>query len=61
MQVHGYVKNVTAKGVFVALATDLDAHIKLSNLADGYVEKPATAFPEGLHIAGRVLSVVGGR
>lgn len=58
---YGYVKNVTAKGVFVALASNLDAHIKLANLADGYVEKPADAFPEGLHVAGRVLSVVGSR
>ena len=61
MQVQGYVKNVTSKGVFVALASDLDAHIRLSNLADGFVENPSEAFAEGQLVSGRVLSVVGSR
>ncbi len=59
-QVLGYIKSVS-KGAFVALAADLDARVKLSALADGFVEDPATAFPEGQLVRGRVIAVDDGR
>lgn len=60
VQVLGYVKTVS-KGAFVALAADLDARVKLSALADGFVEDPAKAFPEGRLVRGRVVAVDGSR
>lgn len=56
IQVRGYVKSVSAAGAFVALARDLEARVKLNNLADGYVEEPKTAFPEGQLVTGRVIA-----
>ncbi|BDA47226.1 probable protein RRP5 homolog [Coccomyxa sp. Obi] len=55
-QVRGYVKSVSAAGAFVALARDLEARVKLNNLADGYVEEPKTAFPEGQLVTGRIIA-----
>ena len=60
IQVLGYVKGV-GKGAFVALAADLDARVKLSALADGFVEDPAVAFPEGRLVRGRVTAIDGSR
>jgi hypothetical protein len=60
-QVAGYIKAVSGAGAFVALAADLDARVRLSNLADGFVPEPAAAFPVGRLVRGRVLAVDGGR
>ncbi len=45
----------------MALAADLDARVKLSALADGFVEDPAAAFPEGRLVRGRVTAIDGSR
>lgn len=57
----GYVKGVSAAGAFVALARSLEARVKLNNLADGYVEEPKTAFPEGRVVMGRIIATDHGR
>ncbi|CAN0879206.1 rRNA biogenesis protein RRP5 [Linum grandiflorum] len=55
--VQGYVKSITAKGCFILLSRKLEAKILVSNLSDGYIEKPETEFPVGKLVVGRVLSV----
>ena len=55
-EVSGYVKSVGKSGCFVALSRNVDALIKLTNLADGFVVKPSVEFPTGRLIRGRILS-----
>ena len=57
----GYVSAVNASGAFLALARDLTARVRLSNLADGFVPDPAAEFPVGRLARGRVLSVENNR
>lgn len=57
----GYVKAVTKAGVFVVLARDVEARVRLSQLQNGFVEDPATAFPVGSLFTGRVVATEGGR
>lgn len=57
MDVQGYVKNITSKGCFIMLSRKIDAKILLSNLSDGYIEKPENEFPVGKLVNGKVLSV----
>ncbi|CAA6662870.1 unnamed protein product [Spirodela intermedia] len=57
MPVQGYIKGVTPKGCFVTLSRKIDARILISNLSDGYVEKPEVEFHVGKLINGKVLSV----
>eukprot|EP00873_Tetraselmis_striata_P003989 jgi/Tetstr1/424253/TSEL_014822.t1 len=59
--VKGYVRAVTAKGMFVNLSRRLQGRVKLSHLSDGFVDDPKAAFPAGSLVAGRVLGVEGGR
>eukprot|EP00887_Chlorella_sp_A99_P001742 scaffold19.g1742.t1 len=58
--VGGYVKAVGPAGVFVELSRGLEARIKLSQLADTFVEQPAEAFLAGCRVDARVLHVVRG-
>lgn len=51
-----YVKAVSKIGVFVTLARGLDARIRLSQLADSFVDDPQAAFPEGKLVKGRIVS-----
>jgi rRNA biogenesis protein RRP5 len=60
-RVAGYVRAAGRAGVFVALARGLDARVRLRQLADGFVDDPAAAFPEGRRVEGTVLKVEGGR
>ncbi|PRW20900.1 RRP5-like protein [Chlorella sorokiniana] len=60
-RVAGYVKSAGQAGVFVALARNLDARIRLGQLSDGFVEDPAVAFPEGSLVVGQVLATEGGK
>ncbi|XP_078436680.1 RIBOSOMAL RNA PROCESSING 5 [Wolffia australiana] len=57
MTVQGYIKGVTPKGCFVTLSRKVDARILISDLSDGFVEKPELEFPVGRLIKGRVLAV----
>jgi rRNA biogenesis protein RRP5 len=57
MQVQGYVRSVSTKGMFVVLDRSHDARVKLSQLSDGFVEDPAAAFPVGSRVEGRIASV----
>jgi rRNA biogenesis protein RRP5 len=61
MQVHGYVSGVNKAGAFVALRGGATAHVKLSHLADGYIEAPAKEFPVGKHVRGHVTAKEGSR
>ena len=56
-RVDGYVKNVTKSGVFVAIARDADARVKMCNLGDAFVEDPIAAFPRGALVRGVVVAV----
>lgn len=60
-RVHGYVKSTGTNGVFVCLARDIDARIRLRQLSDEFIEDPAKVFPPGSHIEGTVIAVEGGR
>ena len=42
--VDGYVKNVTKSGVFVAIARDADARVKMCNLGGAFVEDRSRRF-----------------
>ena len=55
--VAGYIASVGRAGAFVTLARGADARVRLSDLADGFVSDPASAFPAGTLVTGRVLSV----
>ncbi|KAK9832620.1 hypothetical protein WJX81_004603 [Elliptochloris bilobata] len=59
--VAGYISAVNASGAFLNLACDLTARVRLSNLADGFVQDPAATFPVGQLARGTVLSVDGNR
>lgn len=57
----GYVKAVTKAGVFVVMARNAEARVRLSQLKNGFVEDPAAAFPVGSLFTGRVVATEGGR
>lgn len=57
----GYVKNVSAVGVFVTLSSSVEARVKLGQLSDTFVEDPKAAFPVGQLVSGRILNVQGDR
>ena len=61
MQVSGYVKAVSSAGVFVALARNAEARVKMGHLSDSFVKDPKAAFPEGKLVHGRVISSADGR
>lgn len=61
LQVQGYVKNVSAVGVFVTLSSSVEARVKLGQLSDTFVEDPKAIFPVGHLVSGRILSVQGHR
>ena len=56
-QVRGYVKAASKVGVFVTLSHDVDARVRLSNLAETFVKDPEAAFPVGQLVSGRILKV----
>lgn len=47
------MKNTSSKGCFIMLSRKIDAKVLLSNLSDGYVEKPETDFPVGRLVNGK--------
>lgn len=57
MQVIGYVKAASKYGVFVSLSDGIDARVKMSNLADSFVEDAAQAFPQGKLVKGHLISI----
>ena len=57
LQVKGYVKAASKYGVFVSLSNELDARVKMSNLADSFVEDVAQAFPQGKLVKGHIVSI----
>ena len=61
VQVSGYVKAVSSAGVFVVLARNLEARVKMGHLSDSFVKDPKAAFPEGKLVHGRVISSADGR
>ena len=60
-QVSGYVKAVSSAGVFVILARNAEARVKMGHLSDSFVKDPKEAFPEGKLVDGRVISAADGR
>lgn len=61
VQVSGYVKAVSSAGVFVVLARNAEARVKMGHLSDSFVKDPKEAFPEGKLVEGRVISAADGR
>ena len=57
----GYVKAVSSSGVFVVLARNAEARVKMGHLSDSYIKAPKEAFPEGKLVQGRVISAADGR
>ncbi|MCO5551934.1 hypothetical protein L7F22_005441 [Adiantum nelumboides] len=57
MEVQGFVKSIINKGCFVTLSRHLDARIKLSNLAETFINDPGSLFPVGKLVKGRVISL----
>jgi rRNA biogenesis protein RRP5 len=55
---YGYVKNVTDKGVWVAVNRELAAFVKVTNLSDEYVKDWKSLVPLGKRMQGRVVSYV---
>eukprot|EP00658_Telonema_sp_P-2_P005377 TRINITY_DN12009_c0_g1_i7.p1 TRINITY_DN12009_c0_g1~~TRINITY_DN12009_c0_g1_i7.p1 ORF type:complete len:1771 (-),score=448.79 TRINITY_DN12009_c0_g1_i7:212-5524(-) len=55
--IQGYVRDISSKGCFVALASNITARVKLSDLADGFVDEIAQEFPVGKLVKGRVQTV----
>lgn len=57
MNVQGFVKSVTKKGCFVTLSRHVDARILISNLSEDFIDDPASAFPPGKLVKGRIISI----
>lgn len=61
VQVRGYVKSVGKQGAFVEVAPGTDARVKLSQLADTFLDAPSEAFPVGKLVRGRIVGNAHGR
>ena len=55
--ISGYVKNVAKGGLFLAIARDVDARVKMCNLGDAFVDDPGKVFGKGSVVSGTVISV----
>jgi ribosomal protein S1 len=55
-KVSGFIINTSAKGCFVRLSQAVTARVQLSELSDRYVAEPATSFPPGRLVTGKVTS-----
>jgi rRNA biogenesis protein RRP5 len=55
--VKGYVRAVSAKGLFLQLDRTHMARVKLSQMSDGFVEDPAATFPPGTLVEGKIVAV----
>lgn len=55
--VKGYVRAVSAKGLFIQLDRTHMARVKLSQMSDGFVEDPAATFPPGTLVEGKIVAV----
>jgi len=55
--VQGYITNISAKGCFVAVSRGVTARVKISELADKYLENLPALFPPGKLVEGRVLTI----
>ena len=51
------MKAASKYGVFVSLSNEVDARVKMSNLADSFVEDAAQAFPQGKLVKGHIISI----
>lgn len=47
------MKDISSKGCFIMLSRKIDAKVLLSNLSDGYVERPENDFPVGKLVNGK--------
>ncbi|KAL2262687.1 hypothetical protein VTK26DRAFT_440 [Humicola hyalothermophila] len=59
--VRGFVKNVSDKGLFVALGGDVVAMVQIKNLSDSYLKDWKEHFQVDQVVKGRVISVTDGR
>ena len=55
--VHAYVANTTKKGCFVRLSRTVEGRVILKELSDGFLPDPATMFPPGRLVIGKVKTV----
>lgn len=59
--IRGHVKNVSDKGLFIALGGDVTAMTKVKNLSDSYLKDWKEHFQVDQVVTGRVISVADGR
>ena len=55
--VHAYVISTNKKGCFVRLSRFVEGRVILKELADGFLPDPATVFPQGRLVIGKVKEV----
>lgn len=54
--VHGFIKSVTDKGIFVILGKTLDAFVPVSKLSDSYLKEWKKFYKTMQHVIGKVVS-----
>lgn len=54
--VHGFIKSITNKGVFVILGRSLDAFVPVSKLSDSYLKDWEKFYKPMQHVIGKVVS-----
>jgi rRNA biogenesis protein RRP5 len=59
--IRGFVKNVSDKGLFVALGGDIVAMVQIKNLSDSYLKDWKEHFQVDQVVKGRIISVADGR
>ena len=55
--VRGFVKNVSDKGLFVSLATNLTAFVRVSDLSDQFIKDWKPLFPVNHLVKGRIVAL----
>lgn len=55
--IRGFVRAVGNMGCFVTIGRDVAAHVKMSDLSDDFIANPASEFPVGTLVSGRVIEI----
>ncbi|KAH9270947.1 hypothetical protein BASA83_006903 [Batrachochytrium salamandrivorans] len=53
----GYIRDISEKGCFVSLSSDIHARVKMSELSDEFVVDWKSAFKPGMLVQGKVLGI----
>ncbi|KAJ9604475.1 rRNA biogenesis protein rrp5 [Cladophialophora chaetospira] len=55
--VRGFIKNVSDKGIFVALGRSVTSYVRVSNLSDSYIKEWKDSFQRDQLVKGRIIMV----